>query len=127
MSGGFIYNSAFINQKELKVPNKEKVIEIATIKLLAGKTEQDLIKASDKFQQDFVSGLNGFISRELVHFKDNEYADIIHWESIEDAEAVLTQEMSSNACMEFFSLMEMDEKNPEAGVSRFRSLSVYKA
>ncbi len=105
----------------------EKIIEIATINLLPGKTEQDLLRASDKFQQNFVNNLKGFISRELVHVKDNEYADIVHWESMEDAKAVLTQEMSSDACMEFFSLMEMDETNPEAGVSHFKSLALYKA
>lgn len=103
----------------------EKIVEIATIKLLPGKTEQDLLRASEKFQRDFVSGLKGFISRELVHVKDNEYADIVRWESIEDAKAVLNQEMSSDACMEFFSLMEMDETNLEAGVSRFKSLALY--
>jgi len=101
------------------------IIEMAAIKLLPGKTEQDLLRASEKFQQNFVNGLNGFIRRELVHVKDNEYADIVHWQSMEDAKAVLTQEMSSDACMEFFSLMEMDEENPEAGVSHFRSLAVY--
>jgi len=102
-----------------------KIIEMATIKLLPGKTEQDLLRASEKFQQNFVNGLKGFISRELVHVNDNEYADIVHWQSMEDAKAVLTQEMSSDACMEFFSLMEMDEKNPEAGVAHFKSLAVY--
>ncbi len=104
-----------------------KIIEMATIKLLPGKTEQDLLRASEIFQKDFVDGLKGFISRELVHVKDNEYADIVHWQCMEDAKAVLTQEMSSNACMKFFSLMEMDETNPEAGVSRFKSLAVYEA
>ena len=104
----------------------KKIIEIATIELLPEKTEQDLLRASEKFQHNFVNGLKGFISRELVHVKDNEYADIIHWESIEDAKAVLTQEMSSDACMDFFSLMEMDEENPESGVSHFKSLAVYK-
>ncbi|MCF6257941.1 MAG: hypothetical protein L3K25_16875 [Gammaproteobacteria bacterium] len=104
-----------------------KIIEMATIKLLPGKTEQDLLRASEKFQQDFVNNLKGFISRELVHVKDNEYADIIHWQSMEDAKAVLTQEMSSDACMAFFSLMEMDETNPEAGVRHFKSLAVYEA
>lgn len=102
------------------------IIEMATIKLLPGKIERDLLKASEKFQQDFVNSLKGFIRRELVHVKDNEYADIIHWQSMEDAKAVLNQEMNSVACMEFFSLMEMDETNPEAGVSRFKSLAVYK-
>ncbi|HHI92957.1 MAG TPA: hypothetical protein ENK04_05490 [Gammaproteobacteria bacterium] len=105
----------------------EKVIEMATIKLLPGKTEQDLLQASEKFQQDFVNGLKGFISRELVHVKDNEYADIVHWQSMEDAKAVLTQEMSSDACMGFFSLMEMDKENPEAGVTHFKSLALYEA
>jgi len=104
-----------------------KIVEMAIIKLLPGKTEQDLLRASEKFQENFVNGLKGFISRELVHVKGNEYADIVHWESMENAKAVLTQEMSSNACMEFFSLMEIDEKNPEAGVTRFKSLAVYEA
>ncbi|MCF6259511.1 MAG: hypothetical protein L3J98_05010 [Gammaproteobacteria bacterium] len=103
----------------------KKIIEMATIKLLPGKTEQDLLRASEKFQQDFVNGLKGFISRELVHVKNNEYADIIHWQSMEDAKAVLTQEMNSDACAEFFSLMEMDEANPEAGVVHFKSLALY--
>ena len=101
------------------------VVEIATITLKPGKTETQLLAASDVFQMDFVKGMKGFIRRELVHLKDNEYADIIHWQTKKDADAVMEKAMSSDACMAFFSLMEMDEANPEGGVTHYKSLATY--
>ena len=101
------------------------VVEIATITLKPGKSEQELLAASEVFQEKFVKDLNGFMRRELVHLKDNEYADIIHWQSKEDADAVMEKAMGSEACQAFFSLMLMDETSSESGVTHYKSLATY--
>ncbi len=101
-------------------------VEIANITLKKGVTEEQLMEASQKLQNEFVDSLKGFISRELVHLYENQYADIIHWETREDAEKAMEQASSSTACMEFFSLMEMDEANPDEGLLLYRSIASYK-
>ncbi|MBL4639633.1 MAG: hypothetical protein JKY57_03790 [Kordiimonadaceae bacterium] len=101
------------------------VIEMAPITLLDGKTEVDLMAASDVFQKGFVNGLKGFIRREMVHVKDNDYMDIIHWESKEDAEAVLGLIEGSAECAAFFSLMDMSGMDESGGVKHYTSLASY--
>ena len=101
------------------------VIEMAPITLLEGRTEAELMAASDVFQKDFVKDLKGFIRREMVHVKGKDYMDIIHWESKEDADAVLVLAESSAACAAFFSLMDMSGMDENGGVLHYTSLASY--
>ena len=61
------------------------IVEWAPIKLAAGKTEADLLAASNAFQQDFLAGQPGFLRRELVCKSDQDFVDIVHWRSAADA------------------------------------------
>lgn len=102
------------------------IVEIANITLLNSKTEQELLHASDKFQKEFVSHLEGFINRELVHLYENQYADIIHWENRAAADTAMQKSTASVACQEFFSIMDMENVNPDEGLTYYKSLASYK-
>lgn len=101
------------------------VIEMAEIKLAAGKTEADLLEASNRFQEEFLSVQPGFLGRELVRKEDGQYADIVRWASMEDAAAIMEKAATSPACGGYFSVMEFNPENPDAGVSHFGVLSSY--
>jgi heme-degrading monooxygenase HmoA len=101
------------------------VIEMANIRLAEGKTEADLLDASARFQDEFLAAVPGFLSRELVRLDNGEYADIVRWESMEAAEAIMEKVASSAACQRYFSVMAANADDPADGVAHFRVLATY--
>lgn len=101
------------------------VIEMAEIKLANGRTEADLLDASERFQDEFLSAQPGFIGRELVRKDDGTYADIVRWDNMETAAAVMEKAANSHACRGYFSVMEMNPEDPAEGVSHFGVLATY--
>jgi hypothetical protein len=81
---------------------------LASIKLAPGKTEADLLTASDSFEKEFVSKEAGVVPREFVGKADNEYIDIVQFRSMKDMEQVMEKEKSNSACHDFFSVMDLE-------------------
>lgn len=102
---------------------QEKVTVLAPITLAAGKTEDELLAASNQFQEVFVSKYDGVIRRELIKTGDNQYMDIVQFRSREDAERVIEAEATSQDCMAFFSLMDLSEM--DENLDFHRSLATY--
>ena len=61
-----------------------KVIEIVFYKVNEGVTEEQLIKASDEFEEGFLSLQKGYVGRKLVRDGDT-WSDVAFWDSMEDA------------------------------------------
>ena len=61
-----------------------KVVEIVFYKVNEGVTEKQLIKASDEFEEGFLSLQKGYVGRKLVRDGDT-WSDVAFWESMEDA------------------------------------------
>ena len=99
----------------------------APIKLAAGKTEADLLTASDRFQKEFANDQAGLIRRELVRKSDGDYIDIVQFRSVEDAEEIIEKERESPACQAFFSVMDIDAETTDGsdGVEFYESLATY--
>ena len=102
------------------------IVELARITLAAGKTEKDLVAASNAFQTEFLAGQPGVLRRELVRKSDREFFDIVHWRSAADAQAIMDKVAGSSACASYFAIMEMPEDDLSAGVEHLVSLAVYK-
>ena len=100
------------------------VIEMARITLGAGKTEADLVAASNAFQSAFLAEQPGFIRRELIKTEDGGYADLVHWRSMADAHAIMDKVSSSTACLAYFAVMEMSG-DMTAGVAHYEVLASY--
>ncbi len=98
---------------------------LAPIKLAAGKTEADLLAASDRFQQEFANAQPGLIRRELVRKSDGEYLDIVQFRSLEDARATIEKEKASAACHAFLAVMEMEATDESHGIDFYHSLATY--
>ena len=82
-----------------------KVVEFVSYKVKEGISEQQLLAASDEFEEGFLSLQKGYISRSLIKNEDV-WADLVLWETMEDAmDAVKAIEKSSaaesyDACIE---------------------------
>ncbi len=103
----------------------QPVTVIAPIKLAAGKTEADLLAASDMFQRDFVANEPGVLRRELSRKPDGTYLDIVQFRSEADCADVIKREMESPACAAFFAVMDMSDFDPEAPMEIMASLQTH--
>jgi hypothetical protein len=84
-------------------------IAVAPFELKAGVSEDALLTASDRFEQEFVTNQDGIIRRVLV--KDGEgggYADLVFFRDLESIERVIEAEQNSDVCAAFFSIMDGD-------------------
>ncbi len=86
---------------------------LATIKLAKGKSEEDLLAASAKFEAEFVSKQPGVLRRELVRKSDGTYLDIVQFRSAEDMNDVIELEKTSAVCHEFFAVMDTSDDSFE--------------
>ncbi len=100
---------------------------LAPIKLAAGKTEADLLGASDRFQKEFANDQAGVIRRELVRRDDGTYLDIVQFRSMKDAQEIMELEKESAACHAFFAVMDMDMETADQsdGIDFYQSLATY--
>lgn len=105
----------------------QEIVELAQIRLAPGKTETDLLAASEEFQAAFLSGQDGFKGRDLVRRRDGTYVDIIRWQSKAQADAVFQRAQSSEAAGQYFSVMQFDPDNMEEGVEHCPLLSSHGA
>ncbi|MEV4334765.1 hypothetical protein AB0K02_30320 [Streptomyces sp. NPDC049597] len=84
-------------------------IALAPFELKAGVSEDALLSASDRFEEEFAGKQDGIIRRVLV--KDSEgggYADLVFFRDLESIDQVLEAEQNSDVCAAFFSIMDGD-------------------
>ncbi|MBB5514229.1 hypothetical protein FHS89_000227 [Rubricella aquisinus] len=94
----------------------DPILELATITLAPGVTEQELVTAAAAFQRDFLDHQDGFIRRDMIRREDGRFVDVILWESRVQADAVFQRAMASPVAGQYFSLMQMDPETAETGV-----------
>ncbi len=104
---------------------------LAPIILASGKTEADLLKASEVFQKEFVDLQPGVLRRELVKTGEGKYMDIVKFRSPEDAADVMEKEKNSPVCHAFFAVMNLDQEmemaEGEDPMPLYPSLATYSA
>jgi hypothetical protein len=109
-----------------KLTNTKLIVEWAPFQLAEGIDEATLIKISAAVQTDFLSKQSGFVKRDLLKGKDNQWVDILYWNSREEAEQAFKNAEKSPACLKYFSLMiGPDPDDPSAGVSHFEQIMTY--
>ena len=105
-----------------------QVIEIAPFHLVEGKTEAELIAASERFQAKFLDGFEGFVRRSLVKHEDGAYADIVVWANDRASKKVVAAAGQHEAGQAYFSLVDMarEHKSRETGAMEyFRVVGAY--
>lgn len=118
------------NQTQMKetAMNQNVIIEWAPFELAEGFDEKTLLQASEALQKDFLSKQKGYIRRELLKGKNNQWVDLVYWESREDAEQAAKNAAQSAACRNYFQCMlAADHDNPSGGVLHFERIETYAA
>jgi len=82
-------------------------IEFASFNLKNGVSLPDFLLASDKMNNEFLSAQKGYISRQLLVDGDT-WADLVLWETIDDARHAAGICHDSAAAVEYFSYIECD-------------------
>ena len=107
--------------------SKKYTVEWAPFTLAPGITEEDLFEASNALQKDFLSKQEGFVKRELLKGKDNQWVDLVYWNSKEDAEKAAKAATDSPTCFKYFQLMvAVDHNDPSAGVFHFEQMKEWR-
>ncbi len=83
----------------------KKIVEFVKFKQKEGTDEGNFLDASDAMLED-VSKFKGFIKRELLKGKDGFWADLVHWETMEDAQNAMKEVMNHKTCQLFFSMID---------------------
>lgn len=95
------------------------IVETSKITLLPGIPEQTLLAAFTKFKNEFLVHQPGFLKIELLRQNDRQYLDLVHWQSREHAARAFGRSADSEVCQAYFALMEIDETDPEGGVTLY--------
>lgn len=105
---------------------KPLYIQLASAQLKEGVDEAQLLEASEAFQENFVSKQKGIVRRILVRAKHGGYADLVFFESKEDADRVAQAEATSEHCLALFQLLQPPAPGlPDMGVLSFEQLRSY--
>ncbi len=84
-------------------------IALAPIQLKPGISEETLLGASDRFEEEFAGKQDGIIRRVLLKDEDGRgYADLVFFRDLASIDRVIQAEQESEVCALFFSLMEDD-------------------
>ncbi len=63
------------------------VIEIVRLRPAAGVTEGEFLAASDRFELDYMKKRPGFVRRSLLRGDSGDWAVLVDWATLADAEA----------------------------------------
>ena len=101
-------------------------VEWAPFVKATGVTEQQLVSAADRVNFEFLTKQPGFIKRELIKKSDMEYADVIHWNTKQEAVAAGEKVFNCGECNEYFKLMDMEASaNAGKGFSHYEILKTW--
>ncbi len=68
-------------------PGAAPVIEVATFQLKQGVSPEEFAVVDQALERDYIAKQPGFVSRESAAGPNNEWLVIVHWHSLQDADA----------------------------------------
>ena len=80
---------------------KKFIVEIAQFKLASGVTDEEFTKEAEAVQKNFLEKQSGYIDRELLKDKEGQWVDILHWNSMEEAQKAAEVMMKNPATQGF--------------------------
>lgn len=85
--------------------SENRAVELVLYKAVEGTGEDDFLEASDAMMSDLM-GLSGFIDRELAKNEDGYWLDIVHWNSLEEAQQAANDALNIPSCLAFFEMID---------------------
>ena len=114
------------NTAATSVQDKDVIIEWAPYIVKQGISEEELLHASSAIQSHFLEKQKGYIKRELLKGKDDQWVDLVYWASIEDAERAAQDVLQSPVCLTYFGMMvEVDYTDPGAGIFHYIQKAIW--
>ena len=91
------------------MPNTpDSLVEVSEFKVTSGTTTEALVTAVERMNA-VLEATPGYQSRELVyHEETNTWIDLVHWSSLEAAQAAMESVMSHPEAQAFLSLIDME-------------------
>jgi hypothetical protein len=89
--------------------NNQSVIEVVVFKLQQGVSEEAFLQAANALMPD-LTAMPGFIKRELGKDQDGsgQWADMIYWESLEQAHQAAERVMQLPSCKPFLGMIQLE-------------------
>ena len=97
----------------------KNALEIVTFKIKDGVKVPDFLRASAELEEGFAKKQEGFLSRTFARRENNEWVDVIRWQTMADAEAASKAAMQSPACASMFGMID----EPSVKMMHFEILS----
>lgn len=82
------------------------VIELAQFKAKPGVSDNEVLIASQEAHDGFLAKQKGYVSRELSKSSEGEWVDIVHWETMGDAQAAMNLFMGHPSTKKFGEVIE---------------------
>lgn len=98
------------------------IIEFPSFTIKTGVSKADFLAAHEKFNREFVSVQNGYISHKLL-VNDEVYSDLVVWETMEDLKNAFKAVYESNAAVEFTALI--DETGSDENIPLYSVVKSY--
>ena len=83
-------------------------IEIVTFNLKGGATKDDFLEKNKYVEQNLVSKMPGFKSRETAISDDGQVVVVLHWDKPESAQNSMNKFVDAPESQEFQQLLDMD-------------------
>lgn len=80
-------------------------VEWAPFNVASHVTEEQLLCAAERVEQEFLKQQPGYLKRELLKGEGNQWVDLVHWRSEDDANNAGQSFMQFSCCQEYFALM----------------------
>ena len=87
------------------------VLEIVSFSVKDGIDTEAFLKASAEMEQSFAQKQDGFIERTLAKDANNQWVDVVVWQSMEAATNAAKNAMESPACAPFFGMIDEESIN----------------
>lgn len=101
-----ISQAMIVPQASAAKPVKPAVIEVVTFKLKPGVTAAEFKPVDREVETQHVAKQPGFISRESAAGENGEWLVIVHWKSVQDAEASMASFTNAPAAAAFMSKID---------------------
>ncbi|MCO4785024.1 hypothetical protein [Marinomonas atlantica] len=89
------------------MPNQNTTITIewAPFTVASHVTSEQVIEAAERVEQEFLQQQQGYLKRELLKGEGDQWVDLVHWQSEQDANNAGKSFMQFSCCQDYLTLM----------------------
>ena len=99
-------------------------VEWAPFEVAGHVSDENLEKAAAELEINFLQKQDGYLRRELLKGKGRQWVDLVYWSSAEAAAKAAKEANSSEAFLDYFSLM-VGLDDAEDGISHYRQVKTW--